>query len=66
MAAGQNSSDHVQLSSLSGHLKGLTAEGRRTHLDSLEATVASGQYQADSSAISAKMIEHSMRSSAPA
>jgi anti-sigma28 factor (negative regulator of flagellin synthesis) len=63
-AAGQKSSDQVQLSSLSGHLRGITAEGRQTQLAGIEATVASGQYQPDSHAISGMIIEQSMRGAA--
>ena len=60
-ASGQSSSDHVQLSSLSGHLRGRTAEGREAHLDQLDAAVSTGQYKPNSGVISAKIIEHSMR-----
>jgi len=65
-ASAQKSSDYTQLSSLSGHLRGLTAAGRRSQLESLEATVASGRYRADSGAVSGKIIEQSMRSGAAA
>ncbi|MGA3027500.1 MAG: hypothetical protein ABSF98_22295 [Bryobacteraceae bacterium] len=65
-AGAQKSPDYTQLSNLSGHLRGLTAEGRRSQLQSIEATVASGHYKADSSAISGKIIEQSMRSGAVA
>jgi hypothetical protein len=65
-AGAQKSSDNVQLSNLSGHLRALTAEGRQAHLDGLEAIVASGQYKPDSSAISAQIIQQSMRSGAAA
>ena len=65
-AAGQKSSDHIQLSSLSGHLRGVTAEGRRTQLEKIESAVASGHYKPDSVAISGKIIQQSMRSGAAA
>jgi len=62
-AAG-SSSDRVQLSSLSSHLRALSvnSEARAHHLQSLEAAVGSGHYRPNSSAVSAKMIEHSTRS----
>ena len=65
-AAGQKSSDHVQLSNLSGHLRGLTAEGRQAQLEKIESAVASGHYKPDSNAVSAKMIQQSTRSGAAA
>jgi anti-sigma28 factor (negative regulator of flagellin synthesis) len=65
-AVAQKSSDNVQLSNLSGHLRGVTAEGRQTQLESIGATVASGHYKPDSNAISAKIIQHNMRSGAAA
>ena len=62
-AAGSNS-DRVQLSRLSGHLRALSAnsEARAHHVSNLEAAVGSGQYRPDSGAVSAKIIEHNMRS----
>jgi len=65
-AASQKSSDYAQLSSLSGHLKSLTAEGRHAHVESVGAIVASGQYRPDSSAISARIIQQSMSNRAAA
>ncbi len=65
-AIGQKSSDYAQLSNLSGHLKAMTAEGRHSHLDGIEATVAAGQYRPDAAAVGAKIIEHSMSSHAAA
>jgi anti-sigma28 factor (negative regulator of flagellin synthesis) len=61
-AAG-SSSDRVQLSSLSGHLRALSAnsEARAQHLGSIETAVGSGNYRPDSSAVSGKIIEQSMR-----
>lgn len=65
-AGTQKSSDYTQLSSLSGHLQSLTAEGRQTRVESIEAAVTSGLYKADSNATSGKIIEQSMRSDAAA
>jgi anti-sigma28 factor (negative regulator of flagellin synthesis) len=65
-AVTQKSSDYAQLSDLSGHLRGLTAEGRQSQLESIGATLASGQYKTDSNAISGKIIEQSMSSGAAA
>jgi anti-sigma28 factor (negative regulator of flagellin synthesis) len=61
-AAG-SSSDRVQLSSLSGHLRALSAnsEARAQHLQGIETAVGSGHYRPDSSAVSAKIIEQNMR-----
>ena len=59
-AVGQRGSDYAQLSSLSEHLKSLTAEGRQAHVDGIGSSVAAGHYKPDSGAISDRMIEHSM------
>ena len=57
------SSDRVQLSSLSSHLRALSAnsEARAQHVNSLESTVAAGRYRPASSAVSGRIIEQSMR-----
>jgi anti-sigma28 factor (negative regulator of flagellin synthesis) len=66
VAATQKSSDYTQRSSLSGHLKSLTADGRQAQVESVGKAVEAGRYKADSNAVSAKMIEESMRSGATA
>ena len=60
--SGHNTSDRVQLSSLSSHLRELVADGQRAHVEKLEAAVSSGNYKPSSHATSARLIAHSMRS----
>ena len=65
-AVAQKSADNVQLSNLRAHLRAQTAEGRQGQLEKIESAVASGHYKPNAVATSAKIIEHSMRSSAAA
>jgi len=61
--ASGSGSDRVQLSSLSSHLRALSAnsEARAQQVNNLEAAVSSGRYRPDSSAVSGKIIEQNMR-----
>jgi len=61
-AAG-STSDRVQLSRLSAHLRALSAnsEARARHVGNLEAAVGAGHYRVDSTALSGTMIQQSMR-----
>jgi anti-sigma28 factor (negative regulator of flagellin synthesis) len=62
-AVESRNTDYTQLSSLSAQLRGQTTEGTQARVESIGATVASGQYKTDSNAISGRIIEQSMRSS---
>jgi len=62
-AASASGADRVQLSSLSSHLRALSAnsESHAQHVNDLQSAVAAGRYRPDSSAVSGRIVEQSMR-----